>query len=98
MKHDTNCDSEKETYIGNLCYRLKKITKQYIIKQSDGKMECPFCKIAVKNIKLHFDRNSECAQKIDMVHFSESYNDYKKMLDKNREQLKRNEQAKKHKK
>ena len=81
--------SIRTTYFDALCYKLKKIDTEYRIKEIDGKMECPFCKITAKNIKLHFDRKSECAENIDMVHFSERYAAYKKAIDQEREHLKR---------
>ena len=52
-------------------------------------MICPFCKMEVKNIKLHFDRKVECGGHIDMVHFSESYGEHLKIFNREREKLKR---------
>ena len=43
-------------------------------------MECPLCKIAVKNVHLHLTRMSNCGNKIDMDHFSNTFETYKKNL------------------
>ena len=39
------------------------------IKKEDGKFECPFCKIYVKNLLLHFNRNTTCKQNVEMAEF-----------------------------
>ena len=84
-----NGHSETHNYVQNLCYKLKKMSKEFQFKEVGEKMECPFCKIACKNIKLHFDRNSDCAKKIDMAHFTERFERYKKIIDQEKEALKR---------
>ena len=52
-------------------------------------MECPFCKLGVKNIKLHFDKRLECAKNIDMVHFSKSHYEYVNIIAQEKAKLKR---------
>ena len=53
----------------NLTYKLKNKIKEYNIDQKDGKMICPFCKISMKNIRIHFERKPSCGNQIDMNHF-----------------------------
>ena len=84
--------------IENLSYRLKGETEQHPVKELEGKMECPFCKIAAKNLHIHLSRKRECGDKIDMDHFSSKFENYKKNLRKvknseavNRYQNKQNE-------
>jgi hypothetical protein len=57
---------------------LKNTQRASHFRQSDGKIECPFCGIFVKNIQLHFQRKQECGDKIDRDHFMTIYEDYKK--------------------
>ena len=82
----------------DLCYKMKKTSQTNGIKEVGGKMECPFCKILVKNLHLHFERNGNCANNIDMTHFSQEYTRYKKMKDRKRilENTKRTQQRMKH--
>ena len=57
-KDKTTCQAEEEPTIKNLCYKLKDESKEYPITEVNGKMKCPFCETLVKNIQLHFNRNS----------------------------------------
>ena len=41
-------------------------------------MECPSCAALVKNVQLHFTRNSKCADKIDTIHFQSTFAEFKK--------------------
>ena len=80
--------------IGNLHYKLKNQSEEHPIRQVDGKMECPFCKAGIKNVNIHFQRKPECGGKIDMVHFSNNFEDYKKRYErvrKNKEMQKSRE-------
>ena len=86
---DPKMHSNTKTIANNLCYRLKKVRKDFPITEIDGKMECPICKVRVKNLKLHLERKPECEKCIDMVHFSESYCEYVKIICREKERLKR---------
>ena len=86
---DSKMHSNTKTIANNLCYRLKKVRKDFPITEIDGKMECPICKVRVKNLKLHLERKPECEKCIDMVHFSESYCEYVKIICREKERLKR---------
>ena len=66
--------------IVNLTYQLKDGTEQHSIRKVGEKMECPLCKIAVKNVHLHFSRKADCGNKIDMNHFSNIFETHKKNL------------------
>ena len=44
--------SNQNTDTNVLFYRMKDMRKEFPIKEIDGKMVCPFCKISVKNVKL----------------------------------------------
>ena len=87
----TKVDSRTPISIENLSYRLKGETEQHALKELEGKVDCPFCKIAVKNIHIHLSRKRECGDKIDMDHFSSTFENYKKNLKKvkNREAVNR---------
>ena len=87
--------------IDNLHYKLKNQSEEHTIRQVDGKMECPFCKAEIKNVNIHFQRKPECGGKIDMVHFSNNFEDYKKRSErirKNKEMQKLREKQKKYRK
>ena len=53
------------------------------------KMECPFCRLAVKNLQLHFSRKVECGEKVDMNHFSNRFETYRKEMNKIRDREKK---------
>ena len=82
-----------------LCYRMKNNSQKIPIKEDAGKLECPICKLVVKNVHLHFERKKDCGKQIDMVHFSEEYERYKKAKDRKRiqENTKRTRQKQKQK-
>ena len=42
--------------VKDLCYRLKNSKQNNNFKEIDGKIECPFCRICIKNIQIHFQR------------------------------------------
>ena len=71
--------SLKENFIENLFYKLKNKSNIHKINNVEGKMECPFCKILVKNIKIHFERKIDCGNKINMAHFIQTYVAYEKI-------------------
>ena len=50
---------------------------EYCFVEKDGKIECPFCKLLVKNIKLHLNKNV-CINEIDYAHFEVRFNVYQK--------------------
>ena len=78
----TEQNSKPSTKVIDLCYRLKDSPAEFPIKQLDGKMECPLCKIVVKNVNLHFERTLKCGNKIDRQHFSTNFHQYKRTIDK----------------
>ena len=82
-----------------LCYRMRNNSQIYYIKEDAGKLECPICQLTVKNVLIHFERKSNCGKQIDMVHFSEEYERYKKAKDRKRikENTKRTQQKQKQK-
>jgi hypothetical protein len=51
-------------------------------------MECPFCRITVKNINLHFQRQPICGNKIDMVHFSNVHEQFRAQKERERNRIK----------
>ena len=53
-------------------------------------MECPSCAALVKNVQLHFTRNTKCADKIDTIHFQSIFAEFKK--EKRRDNKKKNMQ------
>ena len=61
----------------DLCYKLRNKGKEFKIKEVEGKMQCPSCKIVVKNVQLHFSRKTDCGDKIDIKHFAQQYEKYK---------------------
>ena len=69
-----------------LFYRMKNMSKEFPIKEVDGKMECPFCKTVVKNVKLHFEKKIDCGKEVDKEHFLLIFEQYKRRrdLEKNR--------------
>ena len=87
-----NADATKEnlnqnTNLNHLCYQLKNKSKESPIKVIGDKMECPFCKIVVKNMKIHFERKFECGNKVDIGHFSTIFVQYKKRNDQEKNRL-----------
>ena len=67
---------DEEPKIPNLTYKLKNKAKEFQIKETDGKMKCPFCRISIKNIKIHFQRHGNCGGKIDMEQFIPIHTDF----------------------
>ena len=55
---------------------------------TDDKMQCPFCNVLVKNIKLHFSRAAKCGNRINFHAFTKIYEDYQKK--KNQERKRKN--------
>ena len=77
-----------EFEVGSLTYQLKGTTKQSTIQMTDDKMQCPFCNVLVKNIKLHFSRAAKCGNRINFHSFTKIYEDYQKK--KNQERKRKN--------
>ena len=63
-------------------FKYKNESNQSIIELDDGKMMCPICKAKVKNVAIHFDRNLECGNNIDLTHFKINFEKYKRMAEK----------------
>ena len=61
----------------SLCYRLKGSIDEQIFTEKDGKFESPICKLLVKNIQLHFNKNF-CINKVDIEHFENCLTSTKK--------------------
>ena len=62
--------SENNLQVETLTCTLKETGHPIAIRLVDDKMECPFCGIFVKNIKLHFSRKNNCGNKIDLHIFA----------------------------
>ena len=78
----------------DLIFYLKKNDEKHFIREENGKMECPFCQIFVKNISIHFTRNAKCGSQIRMNEFMETFKLYRKekeRLDARRRQAKQKE-------
>jgi hypothetical protein len=80
---------------GKLCYRLRKKNEIFPIKDVNGRMECPICKKNFKNVKIHFERVKQCGQSIDISHFLQIYEEYRKESDKERIRIKNENYQKK---
>ena len=76
---------DEEPKIPNLTYKLKNKAKEFQIKETDGKMKCPFCGISIKNIKIYFQRHGNCGAKIDMDQFIPIHTNF--LLQKRRDQI-----------
>ena len=48
---------------------MKNKTKKLFIKQVGSLMECPICKVHVKNVNLHLKRKDKCGDKINLKDF-----------------------------
>ena len=68
----------KDDNLNNIYFKYKNVSKEIIIEQADGKMQCPTCKDMVKNLNLHFLKRLECSNNIDLVHFQSNFEEYKK--------------------
>ena len=55
-------------------YRLKSKKEQHHFQQSEKGILCPICSKELKNIRMHFNKSKECAEKLDMDHFTTMYN------------------------
>jgi hypothetical protein len=75
-------ESKSQDNNEKLFYRLKNKPKEYSIRKADSKMECPFCGLAVNNLQLRFSRKEECGEKVDMNHFSNRFEAYRKEMNK----------------
>ena len=62
-------EEKVEDNVSKLSYKLKNKGKEYPIKEVNEKMKCPICKAVVKNLGLHFEKNSKCGKRIDLNHF-----------------------------
>ena len=67
-----------------LLYKMKNKSEEQSIKQIGGMMECPICKVPVKNVSIHFERKVECGKRIDLVDFSNKFEVYKKEANRRR--------------
>ena len=61
--------NENKFQTTQLCCRLKNGKQTNIVREDDGKMQCPICNDFLKNIKLHFTRKIECGAQIDLDNF-----------------------------
>ena len=93
---EENKQAEEGPTMKKLFYKLKDKSKEFPIKEVNEKMKCPICGTLVKNIQLHFKRNSQCAANIDNVHFQAIYSEFSKQQKKERDrQRKHNSRDKK---
>ena len=70
-----------------LTYRLKNSTEEKFIKEVNDRRICPFCISLVKNIKLHFDRKSDCGNKIDTDHFNKMHTHFLSLKRRNQKNI-----------
>ena len=61
-----------------IVYKLRGSMIEKSLLENNGKFECPICRLWVKNMLLHFNKNP-CINKIDVNHFETSFNHYKKL-------------------
>ena len=54
-------------------YRLRNMEEQHHFQQSEKGILCPICSKVLRNIRMHFNKSKECAEKLDMDHFSTMY-------------------------
>ena len=64
-------DNSKEGSQIKIAYKLRGSMIEKSILEENGKFECPICRLWVKNIKLHFNKNL-CINKIDANHFRQA--------------------------
>ena len=77
----------EEANLPQICYIMKHKTEEIPIKVVNGKMECPICQTANKNVQLHFKKKTECSDKIDMGHFITIYEEYRKQNDRIKQRI-----------
>ena len=63
---------------------MKNQKRKQAIQIVDRMMVCPICKGLVKNVNIHFQRSSNCGNKIDLFEFSNNFDIYKKEADRRR--------------
>ena len=80
--------ANKNSQVNTLTYYLKGTMLQSTIQIVSDKMECPFCQVLVKNIKVHFSRAAKCGSQIDLNSFIETFDTYQK--EKTKERKRRN--------
>jgi hypothetical protein len=85
----TMIQTTEEAPIPKLCYKLKNKEKEYSIQEADGKMECPICRTLIKNVQLHFYRRIDCGDKVDMDHFTQIHEEYRKQNNRERDKIKK---------
>ena len=54
-------------------YRLRNMEEQHFFQQSETGILCPICSKEQRNIKQHLNKSKQCAEKVDMYHFSQMY-------------------------
>ena len=87
--------SVSQNTVEDLYYRLKNSKQNNNFKEIDGKIECPICRICIKNIQIHFQRKLECGAQIDMDHFNIAHEEFRKEnIKKRKTQLKANNRQK----
>ena len=92
---ESNTHNNKTT---TLSYMLKDESRGKIAIRDNGKMKCPFCKIIVKNILIHFTRKIGCGEKIYLDNFLTIYEDFdeQRKRAKNREKTNKYNNKKRH--
>ena len=78
----------------NLCYKLKNEEIEYSFTKVNGKLKCPFCEKHVKNILLHFNKNSGCEGNIDKIHLTTLFEKLRKQNQKEKERIMKQSQRK----
>ena len=87
--NETISDSHRNSdfTMANLCYKLKNKSLEYVITEVAAKFKCPICEELVKNINLHFNKNLECENKIDRLHFQTEFAEFTKQKKKEQARL-----------
>ena len=72
--NEKNIIANKVDNIQNLqlCYTLLGSKEKQYFFMTDGKTECPICKLLVKNISLHMNKNP-CINSIDADRFTKHF-------------------------
>ena len=68
--------NEQESMGIQLFYKLRGQNEEKVFEENMGKIQCPFCQKEVKNICLHFDKETKCKGKIDVNHFNQSFESF----------------------
>ena len=68
--------NNEEAFTVQLCYMLRKNSKQYPMTEVSGKIKCPFCGHQPRNIITHLESNTNCGNKIHLNLFKSSHEEF----------------------